>query len=88
MGRDREEVKWKRPPADDPMRDRYQTSADGKWMVNKAFVRGEPVYMLVRLGKERRTARGEVLWEGSEIVCTGTLAECYGRVGSELLQRD
>ena len=83
-------MKWKRPPADDPLRDRYQTSECGRLMVNKAFVLGEPVYQLVRLGKEKRTARGDVLWDGSEIVCTGTFAECdraadecYGRVNAD-----
>lgn len=61
-------MKWLRP---EPLRP-YQISEDGKWMVNK----GGGVYMLVRLGKQRKTTRGEVFWDGSEIVRVGTKEEC------------
>lgn len=47
-------------------------------MVNRAFVRGEPVYTLVRLGKPDRGA-----WVGSEIVWVGTREECEREAGDQ-----
>ena len=64
----------------------YATSDCGRYIVNWTE---SGQYMAVRLGKEKRTARGEVLWEGSEILAIGgkdeckAACECYGRVGSE-----
>ncbi len=58
-------MKWTQPEKSRP----YQVS--GQWMMNRAYVNGAPVYMLVRLGKPDRGA-----WIGSEIVRVGSKAEC------------
>lgn len=52
----------------------YAISNCGRYLVN--WTGDKSQYMAVRLGKERRTARGEQLWEGSEILKVGDKAEC------------
>lgn len=52
-------MKWTRNQSPGP----EYLQSDG-YMVNKS----DGQYMAVRLGKERRTARGELLWEGSVIL--------------------
>lgn len=68
-------MKWLRP---EPLRP-YQISEDGKWIVNRVFVCGVANYALVRLGKRIVTRNGGEMWEGSQIVATGSKAECEGR---------
>lgn len=68
-------MKWTRNQSPGP----EYLQSDG-YMVNKS----DGQYMAVRLGKERRTARGELLWEGSVILGVVDTAD----EAKELCRRD
>lgn len=63
-------MKWRTPTN---KTDRYRISECGAWCICRD---GNGKYLLSRLGKEKRTARGEQFWEGSEPVHYGTREEC------------